>query len=171
MSAFDYTRTWDRLVRLHSGCEDILVRCYYHQEREAVGFCKSCNKGLCPHCLVDLDKGLACRGRCEADVRGLILMNEVNVAIAAKVPAQLRANRLACSLTSWFLLSAGVVFLLLGALNYPEAGSFLLLGGLFVSFGLLGRLIVARMPRFDRQPASLEGTSDRSQEHYPVEGG
>ena len=38
------------------------MRCFNHQDQEAVGTCKECNKGLCPACLTDLGYGLACRG-------------------------------------------------------------------------------------------------------------
>ena len=48
------------------------MRCFYHEDREAVGICQSCGKSVCRKCAVDLIKGLACRGHCEADVRLLI---------------------------------------------------------------------------------------------------
>jgi len=41
------------------------VRCYNHPERDAVGSCKSCCKGLCTECAVDLGHGLSCRGEHE----------------------------------------------------------------------------------------------------------
>jgi hypothetical protein len=28
------------------------MRCFYHHDKEAVGSCKSCGKGLCPECAV-----------------------------------------------------------------------------------------------------------------------
>jgi hypothetical protein len=46
------------------------MKCFYHHDQDAVGECKSCGKGLCPACAVDLGKGLACRQRCEDNVRG-----------------------------------------------------------------------------------------------------
>jgi hypothetical protein len=54
------------------------MRCFYHQDREAIGACKSCNKGLCAECAVDLGNGLACRGRCEADVQAVIRLVDQN---------------------------------------------------------------------------------------------
>ena len=35
------------------------MRCFYHPEREAVGLCKACSKGLCTSCAVDLGHGIA----------------------------------------------------------------------------------------------------------------
>jgi hypothetical protein len=45
--------------------------CFYHPAVAAVGICKSCGKGLCRACAVDLAHGLACRSRCENDVQAL----------------------------------------------------------------------------------------------------
>jgi hypothetical protein len=47
------------------------MRCYYHQEVEAVGICKSCSRGLCADCAVEVGEGLACRDRCEQGVAEL----------------------------------------------------------------------------------------------------
>ncbi|MEI9865181.1 MAG: hypothetical protein WDN00_11660 [Limisphaerales bacterium] len=49
------------------------MRCFYHQEKESVGICKSCGKGVCQECAVDLKRGLACRGHCEDNVQSIIL--------------------------------------------------------------------------------------------------
>jgi hypothetical protein len=47
------------------------MRCYYHHEVDAVCSCKNCGRGLCPACAVDVTNGLACRDRCEEEVRSL----------------------------------------------------------------------------------------------------
>jgi len=36
------------------------MRCFKHPEREAVGMCKVCNKGLCNECAVEIDGFLFC---------------------------------------------------------------------------------------------------------------
>jgi len=38
------------------------MRCFNHPDREAVGICKGCSKGLCTDCVVDLGHGIACKG-------------------------------------------------------------------------------------------------------------
>ncbi len=38
------------------------MRCFNHQDQEAIGTCKGCSKGLCINCAVDLGHGLACKG-------------------------------------------------------------------------------------------------------------
>jgi hypothetical protein len=62
------------------------MRCFYHQDKEAVGTCKSCGKGLCSECAVDVGKGLACRSRCEADARAIIQLVERNVQLSTATP-------------------------------------------------------------------------------------
>jgi len=59
------------------------MRCFYHQDKDAVGSCKSCGKGLCQECAVDLTKGLACRGRCEPDVQAIIQLIDRNIQLSA----------------------------------------------------------------------------------------
>lgn len=47
------------------------MRCFYHPETEAVAACKNCSRGLCAGCAVDVGNGMACRDRCEEEVRAL----------------------------------------------------------------------------------------------------
>jgi hypothetical protein len=47
------------------------MRCFYHPDREAVGICANCHRGLCAESAADIDAGMACRGRCEEQVLGL----------------------------------------------------------------------------------------------------
>ena len=58
------------------------MHCFYHQTTDAVGVCKSCGKGVCPDCAVDLDKGIACRGHCEDEVLAIIQLVDRNVRMA-----------------------------------------------------------------------------------------
>jgi hypothetical protein len=67
------------------------MHCFYHPEREAVGLCKSCSKGICTECAVDLDRGLACRGRCEDKVRKIIEVTDLAYQRADKLREPTRA--------------------------------------------------------------------------------
>lgn len=60
------------------------MRCFYHHDREAIGTCKSCNKGICPDCAVDLTKGLACKDYCEEEVKEMIALIDHNIANRAR---------------------------------------------------------------------------------------
>ena len=90
------------------------MKCYTHQDREAVGICKSCGKGLCCECAVDMAKGLACRGQCEDDTARLIALIEQNVQLSPlgrNVMGNVRKNTF---VQATFLLVAGLLFLLTG---------------------------------------------------------
>ena len=69
------------------------MRCFYHQDKDAVGSCESCGKGLCAECAADLGKGLACRGRCEADAEALIELIDNNIQFSATSARLLQTNR------------------------------------------------------------------------------
>jgi hypothetical protein len=117
---------------------------------------------LCPDCLVDLGKGMACKGRCEGDVRDLIAVTEVNVAVISKMPRQLRVNRLGSSLMGWFLASMGALFVLLSALSNPASGGGFLFGGLLLFFGLAYLLVVSRMPRYGSQEGNRQAKEEET---------
>ena len=51
------------------------MRCYNHHDTDAVGICKFCGRGLCPGCATEVEKAVACRDRCEADVVTLLSLN------------------------------------------------------------------------------------------------
>jgi hypothetical protein len=44
------------------------MKCFTHPAVDAVALCKSCSRGVCSQCVVEVGKSCACRGRCEADV-------------------------------------------------------------------------------------------------------
>ena len=48
------------------------MKCFNHPEIDAIGLCTACNRGLCVDCVVDLERGLACKDRCEHEVRRLL---------------------------------------------------------------------------------------------------
>jgi hypothetical protein len=45
------------------------MKCFYHNQSDAVGTCKYCCKGLCPNCAKDSGAGLACVNKCEDKVK------------------------------------------------------------------------------------------------------
>jgi len=42
------------------------MKCFDHQQEEAVGICNACNKGLCAKCAVPLGFAITCKGDCES---------------------------------------------------------------------------------------------------------
>jgi hypothetical protein len=112
------------------------MRCYYHRDREAVGSCKSCGKGLCPECAVDLTKGLACRGRCEAAVEAVINLVERNIRVSPTTTRLVQASGSARLAGSLFIVVCGVVFLAFGLLSERRLNFVAILGACFLGYGL-----------------------------------
>jgi hypothetical protein len=44
------------------------MKCYNHQNVDAVGVCKNCRKGICHDCLTDVGNGIACTATCIREV-------------------------------------------------------------------------------------------------------
>ena len=65
------------------------MKCFYHHDRDAVGVCHSCNRGVCSDCAAEVAGCLACQGRCEEDVRSLRILISHNTRL---VGAQLQAR-------------------------------------------------------------------------------
>ena len=119
------------------------MKCYYHQENDAVGTCKSCSKGLCRECAIDVGKGLACEG-CKQDVMDLITTINRNVKIGSNYK-NIRKNGM---VQFAFVALLGGVFLCTG-LYYYETIS-IAMGSIFIlySFYILWRTI--KFPKIDQ---------------------
>ncbi len=99
------------------------MRCFNHPDRDAVGSCKGCSKGLCADCVVDLGHGLACKGVHED------MVETYNMIIAknARLHAAAQRNTLVAPL---FYVFMGLVFLGYSLFSGEGVTSFLSLIGL-----------------------------------------
>ena len=91
------------------------MNCYYHPETTSIGLCKSCGKGLCSNCAVDLEAGLACRNRCEGDVADIGDMIARSRELAMRSASSCQSTR-----HSWLpanLLIFGVILIALAMLT------------------------------------------------------
>ena len=103
------------------------MRCYYHPSVEAVAGCKNCSRGLCMECAVDVGNGLACRARCENEVRSL---NE----IIQRNKTAYQKTQSAYVRTAVFYGGLGGLCLLAGVLNWRGFGWLLMPAGLVFLF-------------------------------------
>jgi hypothetical protein len=87
------------------------MECYTHPGAVAVGACKSCGKGVCRACAVDVGNGLACSPACEQEVRAL------NRIVERNKTAHQKAGH-AYALIALFYIVAGTLFLTGGLLNW-----------------------------------------------------
>lgn len=106
------------------------MRCFNHPEREAIGSCKACCKGLCPDCVADLGHGLACRGRHEEQVDSINLMIARNALLQS-------TSRKAKYATPAFTAFMGAIFLSYGYLHEGLNGFSVPLGAGFLGYGVV----------------------------------
>jgi hypothetical protein len=136
------------------------MKCFYDPTQDAIGTCKSCCKGLSKEHAVDLGKGLACKGRCEEDVRNLIDLIDRNVSLSGASVNLVKGSGKTVYAASLFLLSAGAAFLVMGIVR--DFDTFLtVLGAIFVAYGvftiLRARSISASMKSAAEQRLSPDG--------------
>jgi hypothetical protein len=119
------------------------MRCFNHADREAVGSCKYCSKGLCPDCCADLAVGLACSGKHER------LIEQLDAMVARAGQVQSTAARAKLIAPAFYLLM-GLVFGGYG-IFYGRSGLFLIvLGSGFTLFG--AALLVMNLRAYRRPP-------------------
>ena len=115
------------------------MKCFYDTTQDAVGSCKSCGKGLSSDYAVDLGKGLACKNRCEEDVRSLIALIDNNVAMRATSQKLIQGSGRAGIVSSIFFFLMGTAFLVSGIVFWERRGLFpVVMGALFIAWSLFG---------------------------------
>lgn len=80
--------------------------CFKHNQNQAIGLCKSCGKAVCPDCVIEFPKGLACSKECEEDAKELVEMNERGKKIYGI--GEFKSNKLASGVWIWLLLSSAL---------------------------------------------------------------
>lgn len=114
------------------------MHCYQHQDHEAVGICKACQKAVCTVCARDTSRGLACSDACVDEVSAL---NQIidrskqiySIGTKSKLPATGILFYFFFAATfggfglypltqeksvEWFPLTMGIGFFLFGVMGY-----------------------------------------------------
>jgi hypothetical protein len=118
------------------------MRCFYHHDVEAVGTCKNCGRGLCTGCAVDVRNGLACRDRCEEEVRSLNRVISRNKTAFEKTSGAYL--RVAC-----FYAAVGAVLIWAGLLDWRGMAEVLLPAGAILLVAAIVHYTTGR--RFERE--------------------
>jgi len=116
------------------------MRCYNHPERQALGTCKYCHRGLCADCLTLVDDSLACKDRHEGQVSGLNLLEGRNLLQARRIGSNYRRNAV-------FYFLSGALFAGFGLYQYRFAGLqalFLIFIGLFLLYAAVANFLESR---------------------------
>ena len=123
------------------------MRCYYHHVRPAVGVCRACGRGVCEECAADLNRALACRGRCEEDATRLVGLVDSSIRQAESYrvaqKSAFQSQKTVCAL-------AAVMGLLIAAWCVMLGPTFMIgavLGVLLAVFGVFGTYRAARAER------------------------
>lgn len=126
------------------------MKCFSHHDRDSVGICKSCARGLCAECAVEVDKGLACRGRCEDDVRLLVAYIQGSVQRSRLTLEMLDSAPRRSILAGVFLFAFGLIYLIADFTYQTSLSWFSLVGLLFLGAGLTAFVQGFRLSRKPR---------------------
>lgn len=124
------------------------MRCFYHADRDAVGVCKSCQRGVCRDCAAEVDKGIACKSRCEDDARQLALLIDQNARLqpaSTFLISRARRTRVAAAL---LYLALGIGFVCWGIVH-PYLRFVSVLGFIFVAYGVF---LLSQLPKSASEP-------------------
>jgi hypothetical protein len=132
------------------------MKCFYDPTQDAVGACKSCGRGLSHEHLTEMDKGLACRGRCEDDVRSLITLIDRNVSSSAATNQILKRSSVTAYGSGVFLSFLGAIFIIMGY-RHPRLDFTFYMGTAFLIYGLW---TLFRTYKYARIVAYLPDTTD-----------
>jgi len=104
------------------------VNCFQHPGVVAVGLCKNCHRGLCPECAAPAPNGLACRGRCEAEVEALDQIVQRSKTAYAKAAGLYQRGAYVLAVFGFACVGYGVLspgpntfFLVIGAVMFAAA--------------------------------------------------
>ena len=127
------------------------MKCFYDPTQDAVGTCKSCQRGLSFPYLTEMKKGLACKDRCEEDAAALIAHIERNLIASATANQIMRRDSGTRYGSGVFLLLMGLVFVFTG---YSDKHiSFLFYMG--VGFTVYGAWTLVRAARYAKIVSKL----------------
>lgn len=88
------------------------MKCFNHSKTDAIGICKSCNKGICLKCCAELIDGLACKNSCEDKVNLINAMLNRNEKIITTSNKQIKYAGYAEISFGILFFSAGIIFII-----------------------------------------------------------
>src|SRR4030095_10970083 len=92
------------------------MKCFNHAANDAVAICKSCGRGICRDCLIEVGTAMVCKERCESAVAGL------NDLVSRNINAYKKASEVYRSVALFFGL-LGLVMVVMGAVILRRSGN------------------------------------------------
>jgi hypothetical protein len=111
------------------------MKCYFDQTQDAIGVCKSCGKGLSMEYAVEVGKGLACKNKCEEDVKILNALIERNIQSQTVTNKIIRTGKFQSIGSAIFLMGSGAVFTIFGFRVHSNI-FLMILGAIFIIYGI-----------------------------------
>ena len=84
------------------------MKCYNHEDADAVAICKNCNKALCHRCATDVGNGVACAGSCEEEVQALNELIRRNRTASQRTGYAYHRNAIVCVLLAFIFVYLSV---------------------------------------------------------------
>ena len=110
------------------------MKCFHHHEKDAIGICKACSKGICPECAAEVGLSLACNATCVEEVAALdAQIQKARITLSAQKKNRMFMPALFMVLGSVFI---AMDFYKTGGLSYRSVP-----GAVFALFGIAILLI------------------------------
>lgn len=114
------------------------MECFSHPNESAVGLCKSCGKGVCRMCTIEVERGLACSEACKSYAQALSRLQVTSIRNIGLYSVQrlvqpLMALVFLCTgfyllycyptdAFTWFVLASGAVLTLVSVVSWLRLG-------------------------------------------------
>ncbi len=85
------------------------MNCFYHPHNSAVAICKNCLRGICAQCAMEMENGVACKGKCEERVKLIIDLMDKQISVYKKTSKVFQRNAIILGLLAFLFLSAGIL--------------------------------------------------------------
>ena len=128
------------------------MKFFNHADRDAVGICKSCGKGICHDCLVEIPDGIACKAeRCESRARLCNLWFDINASLLSKGNQSINQQGMFMVLSGVFIVAVSALFCVHDSRAWIIFFPMLGMGGLMLGFGLVLRRRKNQLPTLEAE--------------------
>ncbi len=117
------------------------MTCYNHHDRQSVGICKACGRAVCPDCIVEVGESIACKGRCEDQIRLIDTMIRDNIRNMPYVNRVVQSSQSSKFVLPVLLLGSGLLCCVWAIYDYRQSGKI----GLLFTTGII--LMIYGLPR------------------------
>ena len=121
------------------------MRCFTHQDKEAVGICKACGKGICAGCTADLGHSIACKSSCEEQSHLLNSAMERSIVV-------LKSSKRYANIAPAFCAVMGAGFVYYGIQGYPKFNFASMIGIGFLIFAGVYYSVMRKWDKSETKP-------------------